>query len=80
MKAWIDQAECIGNGICSEISPETIVLIGNIAYMRQNGSVFAASEGNPEGRNGLAAIPEHLEEEVRDAAEECPTECIHIVD
>ena len=79
VKAWIDQSQCIGNGICSEILPESIVLIDNLAYMRQNGVIFAESEGQPEGHDGIATIPAELEADLLEAADECPTECIHIL-
>ncbi len=80
MKAWIEQSECIGNGVCVEIAPDAIVMIDSIAYMRENGTVFAASMGNRQGSEGLAAIPADLEDLVLDAADECPAECIHIIE
>jgi ferredoxin len=79
MKVWIDQDLCTGDGLCEEIAPDVFVLLDDgLAYVREGDKIFAASEGNPEGAAGLAAIPEGQLDLVVESAEECPGECIFI--
>ena len=46
--------------------------------MREGEKIFAASEGNPQGAEGLAGFPDDQMDAVVEAAEECPGECIFI--
>ena len=39
-------------------------------------SLCSAIDGNPQGAEGLAVVPIGKEELVKEAAEECPGECI----
>ena len=79
MKVWIDQDLCTGDGLCEEIAPDVFVLLDDgLAYVREGAKIFAASEGNPQGAEGLAAIPDGQVDIVVESAEECPGECIFI--
>jgi ferredoxin len=79
MKVWIDQDLCTGDGLCEEIAPDVFVLLDDgLAYVREGNKIFASSEGNPEGAEGLATIPEGQLDLVVESAEECPGECIFI--
>lgn len=79
MKVWIDQDLCTGDGLCAEIAPDVFVILQDgLAYVQENGKVFASSNGNPEGSEGLANVPDHLIGDVIAAAEDCPGECIFI--
>jgi len=79
MKVWIDQDLCTGDGLCEEIAPDVFVLLDDgLAYVREGAKIFAASEGNSEGAEGLAAFPDDQLDAVVEAAEECPGECIFI--
>jgi len=79
MKVWIDQDLCTGDGLCAEIAPDVFVMMSDgLAYVQETGKIFAASVGNPEGSAGLANIPEDKLEDVIEAAEDCPGECIFI--
>jgi ferredoxin len=78
MKLWIDQQLCTGNGICAEIAPEVIVMLGGLAYAQDGDRIMAASEGNPEGPAGIVAVPARSEEDVLEAADVCPAECIYV--
>jgi len=79
MKVWIDQDLCTGDGLCEEIAPDVFVLLDDgLAYVREGEKVFAQSAGNPEGAEGLAAIPDGQLDLVVESAEECPGECIFI--
>ena len=80
MKVWIDQDLCTGDGLCEEIAPDVFVLLGDgIAYVREGGLIYARTEGNPEGSDGLATVPPGQEDLVKEAMDECPGECIFIV-
>ena len=72
MKIWIDQQLCTGNGICAEIAPEVIVMQGGLAYVTDGVNVL------PEGQAGMAAVPADLADDVIEAAEVCPAECIYL--
>ena len=79
MKVWIDQDLCTGDGLCEEIAPDVFVLLDDgLAYVRDGDKIFAASEGNAEGANGLAEFPDSQMDLVVESAEECPGECIYI--
>jgi ferredoxin len=79
VKVWIDQDLCTGDGLCEEIAPDVFVLLDDgLAYVREGGKIYAASEGNPQGAEGLAGFGDDLLDAVVEAAEECPGECIFI--
>ena len=81
MKVWIDQDLCTGDGLCEEIAPEVFALLDDgLAYVREGDKIFAASEGNPEGAQGVAEVPEGQEEATIESVEECPGECIFFVE
>ncbi len=77
MKVWIDQDLCTGDGLCEEIAPDVFVLLDDgLAYVREGEKIYAESEGNSQGAQGLAEVPATLVDAVVEAAEECPGECI----
>jgi ferredoxin len=79
VKVWIDQDLCTGDGLCEEIAPDVFVLLDDgLAYVREGDKIYAASEGNPQGAEGLAGFGDNLLDAVVEAAEECPGECIFI--
>jgi len=76
MKVWIDQDLCTGDGLCEEICP-TVFTMGDydgLAYVKEGDVIF----DDPGGAAQMAEIPEGLEADVIEAAEECPGECIFI--
>ena len=79
MKVWIDQDLCTGDGLCAEIAPDVFIMLEDgLAYVQENGKVFSKTRGNPEGAAGLASFGEDRLQDVIDAAEDCPCECIFI--
>ena len=79
MKVWIDQDLCTGDGLCEEIASDVFVLLDDgIAYVKDAGGVYASSHGQKQGHEGLAAVPNGMEDLVIEAADECPGECIFI--
>lgn len=79
MKVWIDQDLCTGDGLCEEIAPDVFILLDDgLAYVRESGTIYAQSQGNPEGAEGLATIPEGQLDLVIESVEECPGECIFV--
>ncbi len=81
MKVWIDQDLCTGDGLCEEIAPDVFVLLDDgLAYVREGDKIFAAAKGNPQGAEGTAQVPAGLEDATRESAEECPGECIFIIE
>jgi ferredoxin len=77
VKVWIDQDLCTGDGLCEEICPQVFVLLEDgLAYVKEGDRVM----DDPGGAEGVAQIPSGLEESVVEASEECPGECIFIVD
>jgi ferredoxin len=49
-----------------------------LAYVKEGDKIYAAAVGNPEGAAGLASFSDDRLEDVIEAAEECPGECIFI--
>jgi ferredoxin len=84
MKVWIDQDLCTGDGLCEEIAPAVFTLLDDgLSYVKEEhldaeGKKVTKIFDNPGGQEGLAAVPEDMEEATREAAEECPGECIFI--
>ncbi|HEY5386217.1 MAG TPA: ferredoxin [Acidimicrobiales bacterium] len=77
MKVWIDQDLCTGDGLCEEICPQVFTLLEDgLAYVKEGGRVL----DNPGGAEGVARVPFEFEDAVREAAEECPGECIFIIE
>lgn len=80
-KVWIDQDLCTGDGLCSEICPSVFVMHDDgLAYVREQGDTGFDENGEPilRMKDGMASFPDDLEDAVREAAEECPGECIFI--
>lgn len=79
MKVWIDQDLCTGDGLCAEIAPDVFIMLEDgLAYVQENGKVFSKARGNPEGAAGTASFADDRLQDVIDAAEDCPGECIFI--
>lgn len=85
---WIDPGACMGAGTCSQIAPEVFSARGDGTWVvREDAAFFGKTtlfDGHgtpghgPEGHNGQARIPHQLIDDVIDAAEECPGECIFV--
>lgn len=75
MKVWIDQANCIGSGLCEAIQP-LVFAIGDdgLARVRQGDQVLAP------GPDHQAAVPAEYEADARDASDSCPGGCIQLAD
>ena len=75
MRVWIDQDLCTGDGLCEEICPQVFTLLSDgLAYVKEGDRVLS----DPGGSAQMAHVPSELEDAVREAAEECPGECIFI--
>jgi ferredoxin len=75
MKVWIDQDLCTGDGLCEEIAPAVFTLLDDgLAYVKEGDQVL----NDPGGQQGLALVPEGMEDAVVEASEECPGECIFV--
>lgn len=72
MNVWIDQHECVGNGVCESACPEMFHFDGTLAFVKVGGALL------PQGRAGLAEVPADLIDKVIEAAEECPPGCIYL--
>ena len=82
MKVWIDQNLCTGDGLCAETVPAVFELHDDdLAYVKEVGQTALCGEnGQPihQGVAGKVLVPVSLEADVKDAAEDCPGECIFI--
>ena len=77
VRVWIDQDLCTGDGLCEEICPQVFTLLEDgLAYVKEGERVLH----DPGGAEGVAQVPSELEDALREAAEECPGECIFIVE
>ncbi|MGH3246706.1 MAG: ferredoxin [Trebonia sp.] len=73
MKVWIDQAYCVGSGLCQAIEPR-VFAIGDdgLAGVRQGDLIL------PPGPDNAAVVPAECEADVRDASDACPGGCISL--
>lgn len=75
MKVWIDQDLCTGDGLCAEIAPKVFTLLDDgLAYVKEGAEVM----NDPGGSVGIAIVPTEFEDDVTEACQECPGECIFI--
>src|SRR3974390_2442006 len=69
MKVWIDQDLCTGDGLCEEIAPAVFTLLDDgLSYVKEGDKVF----DDPAGHEGLAIVPDGMEEATKEAADERP--------
>lgn len=85
MRVWIDQDLCTGDGLCAEIAPDVFMMHEDgLAYVKEVSwpNLFGPNGQGTEPKyqmaQGTAAVPENLLEDVIEAAEECPGECIFL--
>jgi ferredoxin len=77
MRVWVDQDLCTGDGLCEEIAPAVFVLLDDgLSYVVEGGRPL----DDPGGAASLAVVPADHHEAVREAAQECPGECIFVVE
>ena len=75
MRVWIDQDLCTGDGLCVDHCPDVFVLLEDgISYVTERGVVL----NDPGSSGSLASVPVRHVQNVIDAAEDCPGECIYI--
>ena len=76
MRVWVDQDLCTGDGLCEEIAPAVFRLLDDgLCYVVDAGEVLSGG-----GSEALASVTSTHGDAVREAAEECPGECIFLVD
>jgi len=72
MRVWIEQHECVGNGVCEAECPEMFHFDGTLAFVKVGDTIL------PQGTAGTAEVPADLIDKVLAAAEECPPGCIYL--
>lgn len=87
MKVWIDQYECMGAGTCEQVAPGVFTQRQDGVWVVREDPAFFGTEmifdgmpgegHGPEGVEGKARVPRQLADQVLDAADECPAECIY---
>lgn len=76
MKVWVDQQQCTSSSLCEVMAPDMFVIAEDgLAYVKEDGRPLTAG-----GAAAAAAVPPELEDDVREAAAQCPGECIYIVE
>ena len=88
LMVWIDQDLCTGDGICEEIAPDVfesrddgLWIVKETASNFGKDVIFDGGDGDghgPDGSRGVARVPDDQIDDVIEAAEECPGECIMI--
>ena len=85
MRVWIDQDLCTGDGICVEIAQAVFEMHDDgLAYVKERewpnrfGPTGAGTEPALKMADGMAKMPDDLVDDIVEAAEECPGECIFI--
>lgn len=70
MQVWIDKDECCGVGVCVDDCPSLFVMDGSLAHVEIGGRRFESNEA--------ATVGDELLDQVLDAAESCPQDCIYV--
>jgi ferredoxin len=85
VKVWIDQDLCTGDGLCAEIAPSVFEMHSDgLAYVKEQawpnlfGPTGKGTEPMLKMAEGTANFPDAMLEDVIDAAQSCPGECIFI--
>lgn len=74
MRVLVDQDLCTGDGLCEEIAPDLFQLAADgLCYVRQGGQLLRGR-----GPAAVGQVAPEAEESAREAAEECPGECIFL--
>jgi len=72
MKVRIDQGQCTSSGLCEVIAADVFVIASDgLAHVR---------EEDDRGPDAAYAVRPGHEDTVREAAEQCPGECIFVED
>jgi len=71
MKVWIDHDLCTGDGLCEEHCGATFHLVDGIAHVRD-------TSGRLQPSLNAVEVPDALIDDVLDAVEDCPGECIFV--
>ena len=73
MEVTVDQAMCTSSGLCEVIAPD-------VFEIREDGLAHLVTEGPaaPGASLYTCTVMEGREDAVREAAEQCPGECIYI--
>jgi ferredoxin len=70
MKVWIDQEQCTSSGLCEVISPEVFQIENDgLAHLRSADAATVPRRWT---------VPPDLRDQVQEAADQCPGECIYI--
>jgi ferredoxin len=84
MKVWIDQDLCTGDGLCAELAPDVFMMHSDgLAYVKEPSwvNLFGADGKGSEPALQMtqtASFPDSMLDDVIQAAEDCPGECIFI--
>lgn len=68
MKVWVDHDLCTGDALCTEICPSMFVMVGAVSHVVDQGRASL----------GMANVPDGFLDQVLDAAQDCPGECIFV--
>ena len=74
LQVWIEQKLCTGDGLCTQYAP-AVFEFGNdaLAYVKGADQKLLTDEG------AQAEVPDDVRDDVIDAADGCPGNCIHVV-
>ncbi len=84
---WIEKDLCMGAGTCEQIAPGVFQSLTDGTWAvkedeRYFGRTLVFDGSDPafatEGHHGRARVPQPLLENVIEAAEECPAQCIYV--
>ena len=75
LRVRVDQDRCTGDGLCVQYAPAVFEFdVDGLAYVKDAEGELLTSPG------ASTAVPESLRLAVIDSADECPGDCIYVVD
>ena len=72
MKVWVEQADCMGSGLCAIIEPRLFAVEDGVAYIRDVDGL------RPAGAEGSLDIPADCQEGALQASKCCVAACIYV--
>ena len=77
MRIWIDVSECMGAGTCEQIAPASFASTPDGVWtVKEDAAFFGATSIMASGQP--ARVPDAIIDDVLDAIEQCPAECIFV--
>jgi ferredoxin len=77
VKIWIETTECMGAGTCEQIAPAAFAATPDGVWTVKEDATYFGTTKVMSSREA-ARVPDAIADDVLDAIEQCPAECIFV--